>query len=129
MMQLNDPKTKAEVDRMLADPTFRRQLEKMKNDPSYRDTIDGTKAALADSAVNSDGDTISDAQLGMSELAKAAKDPKLMAEAMNMMKDPGTSWLFLSSPQLTRGHAPHLPATFFLRPSRPPRPRGGSRSS
>ena len=95
MMQLNDPATKREVDRMLADPTFRKQLERMKSDPAYRATIDGTKAALADPdnaagrEVNQDGDAVSDAQLGMSELAKAAKDPKLMAEAMNMMKDPG----------------------------------------
>lgn len=34
---------------------------------------------------------MSDAELGLSELAKAAQNPKAMAEAMEMLKDPETA--------------------------------------
>ena len=97
MEAMKDPATKRELDKLMKDPAFAKELQKMKTDPMYKATIEGAKAAFADpekasrirSQVNQAGEgELSDVQLGMSELAKTAKNPKMLAETLEMLKDP-----------------------------------------
>lgn len=99
MSALNDPATRKEVESMMADPAFRREMEKMKSNPVYMNAIQGAKdmldpqrAASIQSQISSQQDSeLSDAALGMQEMMKAAKNPKMLADAMEMMKDPETA--------------------------------------
>ena len=97
MEAMKDPATKRELDKLMKDPAFAKELQKMKTDPMYKATIEGAKAAFADpekasrirNLVNQAGEgEMSDVQLGMSELAKTAKNPKMLAETLEMLKDP-----------------------------------------
>lgn len=99
MSALNDPATRKEVESMMADPAFRREMEKMKSNPVYMNAIQGAKdmldpqrAAHIQSQISTQQETdLSDAALGMQEMMKAAKNPKMLADAMEMMKDPETA--------------------------------------
>ena len=97
MSALNDPATRKEVEAMMADPAFRKEMEKMKSNPVYMNAIQGAKDMLdPQRAANiqsqmSDHDEISDAALGMQEMIKASKNPKMLADAMEMLKDPETA--------------------------------------
>lgn len=96
MSMLNDPATRKEVESMMADPAFKKEMEKMKNNPVYMNAVQGAKEMLVPQpGANSRGKTapqeveeISDADLGMQQLMKAAKDPKMIADAAKMMEDP-----------------------------------------
>jgi uncharacterized protein YjgD (DUF1641 family) len=99
MSALNDPATRREVESMMADPAFRKEMEKMKSNPVYMNAIQGAKDMLdpqraahiqSQMAAHEEAD-LSDASLGMQEMIKAAKNPKMLADAMEMMKDPETA--------------------------------------
>lgn len=96
MSMLDDPATRKEVEKMMADPAFKKEMEKMKSNPVYMNAIQGAKDMLDPqraaniqsqmSAHESSG--LTDAALGMQEMMKASKNPKMLADAMEMMKDP-----------------------------------------
>lgn len=97
---LNDPETLKEVRKLMDDPNFKKEMEILKNDPMFLSAAekartvfeDPQKAAeLVSELSKMNRDKASDAQLGLAELGKAAKDPKLLAEAMEMLKDPTIS--------------------------------------
>jgi hypothetical protein len=96
MAMLNDPATRKEVESMMADPAFRKEMEKMKSNPVYMNAIQGAKdmldpqrAANIQSQMSAHKeDELSDAALGLQEMMKASKNPKMLADAMEMMKDP-----------------------------------------
>lgn len=99
MSMLNDPATRKEVESMMADPAFKKEMEKMKNNPVYMNAVQGAKEVLEPQrgagsrgrAASPEVEDLSDADLGMQQMMKAAKDPKMIAEAMEMMKDPETA--------------------------------------
>ena len=99
MSMLNDPATRKEVESMMADPAFKKEMEKMKNNPVYMNAVQGAKEVLEPQRVASsrgkmaaqEVEELSDAELGMQQMMKAAKDPKMIADAMEMMKDPETA--------------------------------------
>jgi hypothetical protein len=96
MEMLNDPATRKEVEKLMSDPEFKKEMEKLQNNPVYRQAMEGAKEMFADAGkaariqreVAAATGTMSDAELGMSELMKASKNPKLIAEALESMKDP-----------------------------------------
>ena len=95
----NDPATRREVEQMMADPAFRKEMEKMKSNPVMMNAIQGAKdmldpqraANIQSQMAAHQEEELSDAALGMQEMIKAAKNPKMLADAMEMMKDPETA--------------------------------------
>ena len=105
MAALKDPSTMKEVEKLMSDPAFIREMEKIKSDPQFASSVQSAKELYNDAAkaaktfgelgarANKGGlhnGRPSDAQLGMSELAKIAKNPQMMADALQMLKDPET---------------------------------------
>lgn len=93
---MKDPETMAEVQRMMNDPNFIKEMERIKQDPMFANAMrsaqdmyqDPEKASKVFSQMLEQKAELSDAELGIRELAKTARDPKMMAEAMEMLKDP-----------------------------------------
>ena len=91
---------------MMDDPAFKRQMESMMADPNVAKAKDKVRDFISDderlstiySQLKTGGaagvpeapvhDGKYNAQLGMNEMARAASDPRELAEAMEMMKDP-----------------------------------------
>jgi uncharacterized protein YjgD (DUF1641 family) len=99
---LSDPSTRAELEELMRDPAFQKEMEKLKSNPVYMNALQSAKEmfdnpeklatlhsqmAAKVNEVNEDGAT-SDVALGIQELSKAAKNPKMLADAMEMLKDP-----------------------------------------
>eukprot|EP01031_Cornospumella_fuschlensis_P033095 gene33095-40034_t len=95
--QLQNPESLQQVQAMMRDPSFLSEVNRLKSNPLYKDALasvqemysDPAKAAKFLSAMSAARrDEMSTAQLGMSELSKVAKNPKLMAEALEDLKNP-----------------------------------------
>ena len=103
MAALKDPATMKEVEKLMSDPAFIKEMEKIKSDPNFAGAVQSAKdlygnyvkAAQVFGQLNSrtpkEGGILSDAQLGMHELSKAMKNPAMLAEAMELLKDPETA--------------------------------------
>ena len=82
-------------------------MERLQSDPMFKSAVENAKSMYGspekaaevigqldksrnqmNQMQNDVKEKLSDAQLGMQELAKSAQDPKVMAEAMEMLKDP-----------------------------------------
>jgi hypothetical protein len=100
---LRDPSIMREVEMLMNDPDFVRQMEQIKSDPKAIHAVKSAKDLYKDSeraaevfnglskqAVRNTGD-LSNAQLGMMELLRAGKDPKVLSDAMEMLKDPAAA--------------------------------------
>lgn len=97
---LKDPEALAQVQKMMNDPEFQQEMERLKSNPVYANAMaqaaelynDPTRAAeileMKRQAETQVEDELTDAELGFKELQKAAKNPKMLAEAMEMLKDP-----------------------------------------
>lgn len=108
MSSLDDPETMKEVEKLMKDPTFISEIENLKNDPQfirqfsaasdlYNDPLKQARVMgqiRAHQAIQEkerqqqQQHHQSDVELGLSELAKAAKNPKMLADAMEALKDP-----------------------------------------
>ena len=101
MRALKDPSTMREVEKLMSDPAFIKEMERLKTDAKFASAVESAKSLYndADRAAKVFGDLsaqaanrreagVSDAQLGMSELSKAAKDPQMLVDAMQIMQDP-----------------------------------------
>lgn len=108
MSSLNDPETMKEVEKLMKDPAFVSEIENLKNDPQfirqfsaasdmYNDPLKQARVMgqiRAHQAIEEkerqqqQQHQQSDVELGLSELAKAAKNPKMLADAMEALKDP-----------------------------------------
>lgn len=93
--QLKNPESLQQVQAMMKDPGFLSEVNRLKSNPLYKDALtsvkemynDPAKAAKFLSAMSAARrEEMSTAQLGMSELSKVAKNPKLMAEALEVMQ-------------------------------------------
>jgi hypothetical protein len=86
---------------MMKDPAFLKEMERIKSDPKFANAVQSAKNMYTSRAppptpevlgqVNKGKREQTDAQLGLAELAKTTADPKLLAEAMEMLKDPETA--------------------------------------
>ena len=89
---MGDPNTMKEVKKMMNDPAFVKEMEKLRNDPYVRKALEATVGIDRGDQINFLNSAKklkqSDAHLGLEELMKAAKNPKLLAEAMEMLKYP-----------------------------------------
>ena len=91
---LKDPEAMAEVQKLMKDPSFVKEIEKLKENPLYQNAMqqaaelyqDPQRAAeileMKRQAEAQLEEQLSDAELGIRELQKAAKNPKMLAEAM-----------------------------------------------
>ena len=97
-----------EVEKLMKDPEFVSEIENLKNDPQfirqfsaasdmYNDPLKQARVMgqiRAHQAIEEkerqqqQQHQQSDVELGLSELAKAAKNPKMLADAMEALKDP-----------------------------------------
>lgn len=98
---LFDSATIRDVQALMNDPDFVRQMEQLKSNPQNADAVKSAKDLFLDEAkaaslfsqiARRDGERASlgltDAQLGMTELKRAAKDPTILSETLEMLKDP-----------------------------------------
>lgn len=98
---LKDPEALAQVQKMMKDPEFQQEMERLKSNPVYANAMaqaadlynNPTRAAeilemKRQAETLNPEDELTDAELGFKELQKAAKNPKMLAEAMEMLKDP-----------------------------------------
>ena len=107
MSSLDDPETMKEVEKLMKDPAFISEIENLKNDPQfirqfsaasdlYNDPLKQARVmgqirahqAIQEKERQQQQHHQSDVELGLSELAKAAKNPKMLADAMEALKDP-----------------------------------------
>jgi len=99
MAMMEDPETMEEIRKLMQDPSFIEDMEKLKHDPTFSEVLKSakqelqkdpriTKAALRDAAESMSAPKMSDAELGLEGLRKAATDPELLRETLEMLKDP-----------------------------------------
>ena len=96
METLNDPNVREEVKKMMADPDLREKIEKLKKDPKFMENVADAKKTMeskayieAEPAVPPDySDQKKNVQVGLQGLGEMSKNPKLLAEAMESLKDP-----------------------------------------
>ena len=96
MDSLNDPNVREEVKKMMADPDFRGKIEKLKKDPKFMENMaDAKKVMESEAYVEAEpqvppdySDQKRNVEVGLKGLGEMSKDPKLLAEAMESLKDP-----------------------------------------
>lgn len=91
--RLKDPKVLREVQAMMDDPRFLSTLSKLKEDPSFHQTLEAAAEMFGDPGKTAQilseiNEELSDANIGLKELARTARNPKLLAEAMEDLKNP-----------------------------------------
>jgi len=107
MEALQDPETMKEVQQLMNDPEFIKEMERIKSDPQFANAVQSAKEMYSDpekaaqvlgqlksqsaAANGAKRQPKTDAQLGLQELAKTAANPKMLADAMEMLKDPETA--------------------------------------
>lgn len=94
---MEDPETMAEVQKLMQDPEFQQEMNKITSDPTFTKAMSSAQELLGKEkagdiykhlAEERNNPKKSDFEIGMSELAKAAKNPKVLAEALELLKDP-----------------------------------------
>lgn len=84
-MLLKDPENVKLIQQLANDPKFKQQVQRLKEDPTFQSTLDTAKAYLNNP---NSAKQMTDVELGLSELAKTARNPKFLAEALQDLKDP-----------------------------------------
>ena len=104
---LKDPETMEEVRKMMKDPKFIADMEKLTSNPKFAESMKDAAAKASDpreqmrvkrelerqmrtqaQAQTEAPDGRSDVEIGLSGLAAAAKDPRVLKDAMESLKDP-----------------------------------------
>jgi len=102
LSMLKDPETMAEVKKMMNDPKFIADMERLKQDPKFVESMKHAHKMASDPQTAGRltrelkeemlaarrQDARSDAEIGLSGLAAASQDPRVLKDAMDSLKDP-----------------------------------------
>lgn len=107
---LKDPGTMEEVRKLMQDKQFIKDMERLQKDPKYKQAMEKANSFAKDplnsanllhdlkdgakdiqGMMNDDAEKKSDVEIGLSGLAAAAQDPRILKDAMDSLKDPETA--------------------------------------